>query len=55
MLTSINPYNAQIPEIATLQKISSTEITSQLKKYLEGYITGLKRDFLMRRTLIFWQ
>jgi len=37
MLSSSNPYNAKIPELEVLQKISQQEITNQLEKYLKSY------------------
>ena len=37
MILKNNSYNAKIVEIEALQKISSSEITTQLEKYLERY------------------
>ena len=37
MLSAKNPYNTEIPEIATLNEMSSFEITEQLSEYLKSY------------------
>jgi SRSO17 transposase len=48
MLSKENPYNAKIPPITELQKLSSDEIANQLRKYLENYRSCFVRSQQIR-------
>ena len=44
MLPQENPYNANIPELSSMQQISQDEITKQLNDYLKKYREGFTRS-----------